>query len=50
VAAGGGSGANSDRRALVVTGSLLSTAPLVIAFVLLQRYWQSGLAAGGVQH
>ena len=50
LAAGGGSGANSDMLALVVTGSLLSIAPLVIAFLLLQRYWQSGLAAGGVKH
>jgi multiple sugar transport system permease protein len=23
--------------------------PLVIAFLFLQRYWQSGLAAGGVK-
>jgi len=48
-AAGGGSGANSDMLALVVTGSLLSVLPLVVAFLLLQRYWQSGLAGGGVK-
>ena len=48
-AAGGGSGANSDMLALVVTGSLLSIVPLVVAFLLLQRYWQSGLATGGVK-
>jgi multiple sugar transport system permease protein len=35
--------------ALVTTGSLLSIVPLVIAFLLLQRYWQSGLATGGVK-
>jgi multiple sugar transport system permease protein len=35
--------------ALVVTGSLISILPLVVAFLLLQRYWQSGLAAGGVK-
>jgi multiple sugar transport system permease protein len=35
--------------ALVVTGSLISVIPLVVAFLLLQRYWQSGLAAGGVK-
>lgn len=35
--------------ALVVTGSMLSIVPLVVAFLLLQRYWQSGLAAGGVK-
>ncbi|MEU2776588.1 carbohydrate ABC transporter permease [Streptomyces sp. NPDC007162] len=46
---GGGSGANSNMLALVVTGSLISVIPLVVAFLLLQRYWQSGLAAGGVK-
>jgi multiple sugar transport system permease protein len=46
--AAGGSGS----RALfstVITGSLLSIVPLVIAFLFLQRYWQSGLATGGVK-
>ena len=45
----GGAGASSDMLALVVTGSLLSIIPLVVAFLMLQRYWQSGLAAGGVK-
>ncbi|MFI6277638.1 carbohydrate ABC transporter permease [Streptomyces sp. NPDC050988] len=45
----GGAGASSDMLALVVTGSLISVLPLVVAFLLLQRYWQSGLAAGGVK-
>lgn len=45
----GGAGASSDMLALVVTGSLLSIVPLVVAFLMLQRYWQSGLAAGGVK-
>jgi multiple sugar transport system permease protein len=45
----GGAGAGSDMLALVVTGSLISILPLVVAFLLLQRYWQSGLAAGGVK-
>jgi len=34
---------------LVITGSLLTIVPLVTAFLLLQRYWQSGLTAGGVK-
>ncbi|WP_020523742.1 carbohydrate ABC transporter permease [Catelliglobosispora koreensis] len=34
---------------LVITGSLLTILPLLLAFLLLQRYWQSGLAAGGVK-
>jgi multiple sugar transport system permease protein len=48
-AAGGGSGSNSDLLALVVTGSLLSVVPLIAAFLLLQRYWQSGLTAGSIK-
>ncbi|MFB6634404.1 carbohydrate ABC transporter permease [Streptomyces sp. NPDC056362] len=34
---------------LIVTGSLLTIVPIVAVFLLLQRYWQSGLAAGGVK-
>jgi multiple sugar transport system permease protein len=45
----GGSGANADLLASVVTGSLLSVIPLIAAFILLQRYWQSGLSAGAVK-
>ena len=47
--AGGGSGSTGELLALVVTGSLLSVIPLIAAFLLLQRYWQSGLTAGGVK-
>ncbi|MUH59920.1 carbohydrate ABC transporter permease [Bifidobacterium canis] len=34
---------------LVITGSLITIIPLVVAFLLLQKYWQSGLAAGAVK-
>ncbi|QHC58749.1 carbohydrate ABC transporter permease [Rathayibacter sp. VKM Ac-2760] len=34
---------------LVITGSLLTIVPIVIAFLFLQRYWQSGLTAGSVK-
>lgn len=34
---------------LVITGSLLTIIPLIAAFLLLQRYWRSGLAAGSVK-
>jgi multiple sugar transport system permease protein len=34
---------------LVITGSLITIIPLVAAFLLLQRYWQSGLSAGSVK-
>ena len=44
--AGGGSQALFS---LVVTGSLISIIPLTVAFLMLQRYWQSGLGVGGVK-
>ncbi|HEX2819479.1 MAG TPA: carbohydrate ABC transporter permease [Streptosporangiaceae bacterium] len=34
---------------LVITGSLLAVIPVMAAFLFLQRYWQSGLAAGSVK-
>jgi multiple sugar transport system permease protein len=34
---------------LVIIGSLLAVVPLVLAFVLLQRQWRSGLAIGSVK-
>ena len=34
---------------IVITGSLISIIPLVIAFLSLQRFWRAGLAAGGVK-
>lgn len=34
---------------LVITGSLITITPLVVAFLLLQRFWQSGLGAGSVK-
>lgn len=32
-----------------LTGAFVSIIPLIIAFLFLQRFWQSGLAAGGVK-
>jgi multiple sugar transport system permease protein len=34
---------------IVITGSVISTLPLIIAFLFLQKYWQSGLTAGAVK-
>ncbi|MFJ3772390.1 carbohydrate ABC transporter permease [Streptomyces fuscichromogenes] len=34
---------------VVITGALISIIPLVVAFLLLQRFWQSGLSAGAVK-
>jgi multiple sugar transport system permease protein len=33
----------------ILVGSLLAIVPMILAFVLLQRYWRSGLGAGGVK-
>jgi multiple sugar transport system permease protein len=45
-AAGGGAQALFST---VITGSLVSVIPLVACFLYLQRYWQTGLATGGVK-
>ncbi|WP_062216102.1 carbohydrate ABC transporter permease [Streptomyces sp. NBRC 109706] len=34
---------------LVITGSLLAVLPLILAFVVLQRQWRSGLTAGSIK-
>ncbi len=33
---------------LIVTGSLISVLPLIVMFLVLQRYWRAGLAFGSV--
>ena len=43
-----GGGATSTYN-LVITGALISIIPLILAFIFLQRYWQSGLGSGGVK-
>ena len=45
-AAGGGAQALFST---VITGSFVSIIPLIIAFLYLQRFWQTGLATGGVK-
>nr|WP_225939203.1 carbohydrate ABC transporter permease [Nesterenkonia lutea] len=34
---------------LVITGALLTIIPLIVVFLLLQRYWQSGLSLGSTK-
>jgi multiple sugar transport system permease protein len=34
---------------LVIAKALMSILPLILAFLALQRFWRSGLAAGGVK-
>ncbi|TWF77630.1 carbohydrate ABC transporter membrane protein 2 (CUT1 family) [Pseudonocardia hierapolitana] len=45
-AAGGGGVAVFN---LVITGSLLAIIPLIAVFLVLQRYWQAGIAMGAVK-
>ncbi|MDQ1464258.1 MAG: multiple sugar transport system permease protein, partial [Actinomycetota bacterium] len=45
--ASGGGGADA-LFSLVITGSLISVIPLAVAFLLLQRYWQTGLSVGAI--
>ena len=47
--ASAGGGTTGAVLSLVITGSFLSVIPLIAAFLLLQRYWQSGLSAGSVK-
>ncbi|XBH21031.1 carbohydrate ABC transporter permease [Jonesiaceae bacterium BS-20] len=39
----------NPQKGAVMLGALLSVLPLIILFLGLQRYWQSGLAAGAVK-
>src|SRR3954453_14204993 len=43
------SGGSSAAFNLVITGSLISVVPLIVAFIFLQRFWQSGLTTGSVK-
>jgi len=45
----GSSGQGDPVYNLVLTGSLVAIIPLVLVFLFLQRFWQSGLAAGAVK-
>lgn len=44
-----GGGGSQALFSTVITGSLVSVVPLIVAFLYLQRYWQSGLATGAVK-
>lgn len=39
----------ADMQLYVIVGAMLSILPLVVAFLGLQRFWQTGLAEGGVK-
>jgi len=42
-------GQNPELRSFVVIGAFVSIVPLIIAFLSLQRFWSSGLAAGSIK-
>lgn len=46
--ASGGGGAQ-NLYPLVITGSLVSVVPIILAFLFLQRYWQGGLTFGSLK-
>jgi multiple sugar transport system permease protein len=33
----------------IITGSFVSVVPLIVLFLLLQRFWKTGLAAGSIK-
>ena len=39
----------SPDRVAVLLGAVVGVLPLIVLFIFLQRYWQSGLAAGAVK-
>ncbi|GAB3737611.1 carbohydrate ABC transporter permease [Nocardiopsis nanhaiensis] len=42
-------GRDIDMYMRVVTGSMLSVIPLIIAIIVLQRYWRGGMTAGAIK-
>ncbi|MFB7084908.1 carbohydrate ABC transporter permease [Streptomyces sp. NPDC056296] len=38
-----------ELQTLTIVGALISVVPIVLTFLLLQRYWRAGLAAGAVK-
>ncbi|MFV0254445.1 MAG: carbohydrate ABC transporter permease [Beutenbergiaceae bacterium] len=49
LATGGVATGGQPLFAMVITASGISVLPLIIAFLYLQRYWQSGLATGAIK-
>jgi multiple sugar transport system permease protein len=42
-------GITTPLYAVILTGCLVSLLPIVLLFLIMQRYWQSGLTAGGLK-
>ena len=44
-----GGGGGQVLFAFVITGALVSIIPVIVVFLLLQRFWQGGLTAGAIK-
>lgn len=44
-----GNGGEQVLYTIVIAGSMVSIAPLIVAFLFLQRYWESGLTFGSIK-
>jgi multiple sugar transport system permease protein len=44
-----GTSTEVDVTSLVITGSLISTIPMVILMLAMQRYWRSGVTIGSLK-
>ena len=44
-----GGGGGQVLFSIVITGALVSIIPVIVVFLLLQRFWQGGLTAGAVK-
>ena len=42
-------GVNKFLYTLIITGALVSSIPLLIGCIILQRYWRGGLGDGGLK-
>jgi multiple sugar transport system permease protein len=42
------SGGNSNLDPMIVMGGLVTVVPLIALFLILQRYWRSGLLLGSI--
>jgi multiple sugar transport system permease protein len=44
-----GTDSTVDLTSLVLTGSLVSTIPMVVLMIAMQRYWRSGVTLGSLK-
>ena len=42
-------GNSQSLYAIIITGSLVAVLPVMVLFLFLQRYWQSGLSLGSIR-